>query len=457
MLATRDTLGWMRRGRHVHFTHALCPECDQALPAELVELDGDVQMRVDCPAHGASAKLYYRDARLYRALLAARNEVSCCDEFSCARGEPCRERSGRTMIFVVNVTNNCNMSCQACFSGSDARLREAYVPSEQLLAALPPTHDLPFTPHAVFLGGEPTLHPELPRMVEEVARRGYLPRLASNGLKLEDERYARALADAGLRWVFLHFDSTDDALNHKLRGRKMLEACKRAIASCRRAGMKVQFGVTLSSENIGELVQLLETAHSLGVFWVSLYPLAEIERMGPGRATYLADAIAALSHQSRGQIRQADFVAAARIWSRLFRATGRLNYRQKPTMVSLPVVFDRGRMVPLTRMLSPLGLARYPGAAARMARAMPSLADYENREPTGDTLVVNIQQFQGRSAFDLEEATHSLMSFVHQGSYVPFDIFNHVQREGRDRLVPPGALASGRSSSALPVIPSSVR
>ena len=42
--------------------------------------------------------------------------------------------------------------------------------------------------------------------------------------------------------------------------------------------------------------------------------------------------------------------------------------------------------------------------------------------------MVNIQQFQSRSAFDLEESVHSLMSYAHQGSWYPFDIYNHLYR-----------------------------
>lgn len=420
----------------IHRTAGLCPSCNEVLPAELVERVGDVFLEMDCPAHGPTSRLYFRDASLYRALLAQRNDVVCCHEYHCARGEPCTKRlHDNTMIFIVNVTNNCNMTCEACFSGSSVSSREPYRPVDELLAPLPDARTFDFPPHLVMLGGEPTLHPELPEMVSRAIRRGYIPRLASNGLRLRSERYARSLAEAGLRWVFMHFDSFDDALNRRLRGRPMLDACLDAIRVCRKFGMRVQFGVTLSRENIGQLKQLLEGAHRAGVFWVSLYTLAEIERTGEVGATFLSDAIDALEQQTGGGVRRSDFVAATRAWSKLFALTGRMNYRQKPTMVSLPVVFDQGRMVPVTRFMRPLGALQNTSALARFGRSIPSLVDYEKREPSGDTLVVNIQQFQGRSAFDLSEATHSLMSFVHDGSFVPFDVFNHVHRYSEQGLI----------------------
>lgn len=419
----------------IHGTSALCPSCDTVVDAGIVERGGDVYMELTCPEHGARSTLYYRDAALYRQLMGIRNDLTCCDAYHCAKGLPCDARREKTLIFMVNVTNNCNMTCDACFSGSHVGLKEPYVPAEKLLEPLPQrSGDDPR--HVVFIGGEPTLHPELPQMVAEVTRRGYVPRLASNGLRLRDRKYTRTLAEAGLKWVFLHFDSLDEDRNRHFRGRTMVKECLDSIESCREAGMKVQFGTTVSQENIDELRALLTAAHRAGVFWVSLYPVAEIERMGEGGATFLADTIRAIEEQTAGQVRREDFVNASRVWSRLSKLTGRLNYRQKPTMVSLPLVIDGDRLVPFTRLMNPLKAATNLAALLRFIRSLPSLADYERREPTGHTMVLNIQQFQGRSAFDLEEATHSLMSFVDGPSLYPFDIFNHVHRYPREQLVP---------------------
>lgn len=417
----------------IHVTRALCPACSEVVRGELVDRGGDVFLEMRCPQHGPSSNLYFRNAELYRRLLASRNDVTCCDEYHCARGEPCSRRRDETMIYLVNVTNNCNMSCATCYAGSHAKLKEPYSSSRELLSALPERAGP--NRHVVFIGGEPTLHPELPDMVREVTRRGYVARLATNGLNLRHPDYTRQLAEAGLRWVFLHFDSLDEDINKRVRGRSMVDVSREAISACRSAGMKVQFGVTVAPENVGELGRLLEEAQRLGVFWVSLYPVAEIERVGESGSMYLADVLDALQEQTGGRIRSEDFVAASRLWSLLHRATGRLNYRQKPTMVSLPVVLSKEGMVPFTRLLNPLGALRSPRAALAFAKSLPSLADYERKSPTGSTMVINVQQLQGRSAFDLEEAAHSLMSFMDGESFLPFDVYNHAHRYARPEVV----------------------
>lgn len=437
----------MASSRIIHDTTALCPSCNRSCPASVVERDRDAWLQIQCAEHGTATNLYFRDARFYEQLHAVKNPVECCDTYDCAQGMQCSRRATRTMIFMVNVTNNCNMTCDACLSGSEIGLTEPYEPAERIMAALPDARGLDFAPHAVFFGGEPTMHPDLPRMVELAVERGYVPRLATNGLKLRDRRYCQRLVDSGLTWVFLHFDSLDDDRNKQLRGMAMTEATREAISTAVAAGMRVQLGVTVSSMNIDELGAILRYAREQGVFWVSLYPVAEVERYGSQGTTFLTDVVDALGQQTNGAITQGDFLAAAKLWSRLFKLTGRFNYRQKPTMVSLPVVTHGDQLVPLTRLMNPVQAAQHPLALARLARSLPNLLDYEHKPPSNDMLVINIQQFQGRNAFDLSEAVHTLMSFAHRGSYYPFDIFNHVHRWPGDNVVGTDSLLRRRSAS----------
>jgi len=435
----------------LHTTKALCPLCDRVLPAELCERGGDVFLELHCPEHGAASTLYFRDAGLYCKLAALRNPVTCCESFDCARGEPCAFRERRTMIYMLNVTNNCNMSCASCLSGALQGEPEPYAPAPELVGQLPDARRLAHRPHAVFFGGEPTMHPELASMIRRAAALGYVPRVATNGLALADPEYVRILAAAGLGWVFLHFDSLDDERNRHLRGRPMVQTCLAAMRNARQAGMRVQLGATVTGETLDEVGRLIRFAHDNGAFWISLYPAAEIERSGDRDGlTYLADLVNAVEAQTRGQVARQDFLACARLWSRLYRLTGRNNFRQKPTMLSVPLVVSGDELVPVNRLIHPLGAARRPGASARLIRALPSLWDYERRAPAPDTLVINIQQFQGRRAFDLEESVHSLMSYAHHGSWYAFDIYNHLHRwaaeaqPGCDRIACGTAPARGR-------------
>ena len=104
---------------------------------------------------------------------------------------------------------------------------------------------------------------------------------------------------------------------------------------------------------------------------VALRAISERARAGKGYTLFTVnlDHLVKIQRDRRfGEAyHRADFVTATRVWSALHRATGRLNFRQKPTMVSLPLIVDGGRFIPITRFLRPLEALRQPRAMTRCA------------------------------------------------------------------------------------------
>jgi uncharacterized radical SAM superfamily Fe-S cluster-containing enzyme len=111
-------------------------------------------------------------------------------------------------------------------------------------------------------GGEPTLRDDLPEIVAFAKQSGVrYVQLNSNGLRLaEDEGYVRALADAGLSFVFLQFDGTAEEIYRTLRGAPLRQVKLRAVENCGRYGLGVTFACTVvpgvNDENVGELIHL---------------------------------------------------------------------------------------------------------------------------------------------------------------------------------------------------------
>jgi uncharacterized radical SAM superfamily Fe-S cluster-containing enzyme len=110
-------------------------------------------------------------------------------------------------------------------------------------------------------GGEPTLRDDLPDIVAAAHKAGIrYVQLNTNGIRLaEDEAYVKALAAAGLSFVFMQFDGTRDKIYEWLRGRPLLDIKKRAIEVCD----KYHIGVTLApmlvpginTDNIGDILR----------------------------------------------------------------------------------------------------------------------------------------------------------------------------------------------------------
>jgi 7,8-dihydro-6-hydroxymethylpterin dimethyltransferase len=107
--------------------------------------------------------------------------------------------------------------------------------------------------------------------------------LNSNGLRLsEDAGFARALAQAGLSFVFMQFDGVDDTVYLRLRGRQMRDVKLRAIAACAAHNLGVVLVPTVVPHvNAHQLGSILRLAVSLSpaVRGVHFQPVAYLGRM----------------------------------------------------------------------------------------------------------------------------------------------------------------------------------
>jgi molybdenum cofactor biosynthesis enzyme MoaA len=69
---------------------------------------------------------------------------------------------------------------------------------------------MPVGRYVRFVGGEPTLRNDLPRLIHEARVHGHHPVVVSNGLRFADRSYVRSLKDAGLRVAYLSFNGGFD-------------------------------------------------------------------------------------------------------------------------------------------------------------------------------------------------------------------------------------------------------
>ena len=224
-------------------TRSVCPVCLQNLPAVLcLREDGQVYMEKTCPEHGGFATVVWRNRVDFSAWRAGAAPLRGDEGIHCPEHcGICGEHLQGSCCVLLEVTRRCDLRCSFCFAEGDR--------PEPTLAELCAAVDDIFeqsrggTPLIQLSGGEPTLRDDLPALLRHIRERGgRWVQLNSNGLRLaEDFGYVRALAEAGLSFVFLQFDGTDDAVYETLRGRPLLELKYRAIENCGRAGL----GVTL--------------------------------------------------------------------------------------------------------------------------------------------------------------------------------------------------------------------
>ncbi len=106
----------------------------------------------------------------------------------------------------------------------------------------------------ILTGGEPTLHPELPRIAGYAAQQGLHVRVITNGHRLAEPAFARALADAGVRLAHVSIYSVRSAVEARLRGADgTLERALGALHAAHDAGIELNINCVINRLNADHL------------------------------------------------------------------------------------------------------------------------------------------------------------------------------------------------------------
>ncbi|WP_428268316.1 radical SAM protein [Haliangium sp.] len=222
----------------LHTTTSLCRDCKHAVPARVVDRDGEVWMEKQCPEHGAQEVRLSTDADWYRRNRAIEPrlvppratpvEVDQGCPFDCGA---CTAHQAAVRLPVVTITSACNLDCPICYVHN--KNKDPYNMSREHMAAI---LDHLAAEHGGDIdivnltGGEPTLHPELLDFVQ-MARDAGVHRVSvcTNGIRLaKDEELVKRFAELGVR-VALSFDSFEEDADYLLQGAHLLAIKQRVM------------------------------------------------------------------------------------------------------------------------------------------------------------------------------------------------------------------------------------
>jgi uncharacterized radical SAM superfamily Fe-S cluster-containing enzyme len=278
---TKPPLGWPRE------TDSLCPKCvpeirrqilDGKLPyeilmtekvgeikAQIVERDGKILMVKDCPKHGHFEDLMAIDTAFFRHLektFPGRDIAAHNDERLHHHGSS-TVKHGRGSVLTIDLTNRCNMMCDPCFMDANqvGFVHElGWEEIKKLLddaIAIKPRRQM----SVQFSGGEPTLSPHFLEAVAYARKVGYNSvQAATNGIEFAKKpEFARAAAEAGLRYAYLQFDGIGNAANSHRAVGNLFDVKLRAIENLHSAGVEIVPVVTIvngvNNEQVGRIVE----------------------------------------------------------------------------------------------------------------------------------------------------------------------------------------------------------
>ena len=305
---------------------------------------------------------------------------------------------------------------------------------EQISRAFP-RKGLRKKPTVCLIGGEPTLREDLTHIIRLLRKNGYVPRLNTNGLRLESKDYRQELQLAGLDWIILQFDGLSEESSLALRGRKLAARKISLVKTLVAEGFRVQLAVmTVAEVNGHEVDEIIRFAFDNGIFWVSFYPHTVVGRASLGNGTtHVADVLNMLEGKSGGMLTKDDFLSAMKLWSFAYRFFPIEPFRQKLSTFPTLLVKKGKNYLPMTRLLGIGKEARFnPPALLPLLPGFLRALRYKTSNPGVRILFISVEKFHDHDTIDLLEASACHMCYMTSRGTVAFDIFNRFHRTAKN-------------------------
>src|SRR5262245_47161954 len=278
---TKPQLGWPRQ------TDSLCPQCVieartaildgkkdvgillnekvGEIKATILEKDGRIVMVKDCPIHGHFEDVMAIDTAFFKHLedvFPGRDIRAHNDEKLHNHGSS-TVLHGRGAVLTVDLTNRCNMMCDPCFMDANqvGFVHElGWEDIKQILdnaITIKPRRQM----SVQFSGGEPTMSPYFLDAIRYSRKVGYNSvQAATNGIEFaKSPEFARAAAEAGLRYAYLQFDGIGNAANSHRRVGNLFDVKLRAIENLYNAGVDIVPVITIvngvNNEQVGRVIE----------------------------------------------------------------------------------------------------------------------------------------------------------------------------------------------------------
>ncbi len=277
----KPKLGWPRT------TDSLCPRCipevrqeildgkkdvsvlitdkPGEIKAQIIERDGKILMVKDCPIHGHFEDVMSIDPAFFKHLedVFPGRDIRAHNDADLHHHGSSTITHGRGSVLTIDLTNRCNMMCDPCFMDANQVGFVHELSWDDIKTML--DNALKIKPRrqmsVQFSGGEPTLSPYFLDAIRYCKQVGYNSvQAATNGIEFaKSKEFAKAAADAGLRYAYLQFDGIGNAANSHRAVGNLFDVKLKAIENLHSAGVDIVPVITIingiNNEQVGRVVQ----------------------------------------------------------------------------------------------------------------------------------------------------------------------------------------------------------
>src|ERR1700752_4062112 len=326
----KPPLGWPRT------TDSLCPKCvaairqqiiDGKLPheillnekvgeikAQIIERDGQILMVKDCPTHGHFEDVMSIDPAMMKHLedVFPGRDIRAHNDEKLHNHGTSTVTHGRGSVLTIDLTNRCNMMCDPCFMDANQVGFVHELTWDEIKTML--DNAITIKPRrqmsVQFSGGEPTLSPYFLDAIAYARKVGYNSvQAATNGIEFaKSKEFAKAAAEAGLRYAYLQFDGIGNAANSHRRVGNLFDVKLRAIENLYGAGVDIVPVITIvngvNNEQVGRVIEFaLDNPRKIN--FLSFQPVSftgRDEEITPERRAAQRYTLSHLAHDVKNQV-----------------------------------------------------------------------------------------------------------------------------------------------------------
>ena len=250
-------------------TKSLCSSCYKEIDAQVFAENNSVYLRKKCDEHGESTSLAERDVDFYKRMM---------------HKEP--DPDPAYQILVIPIEYRCNMRCKYCYLPYEGQKNISFEKVRKIVDN--------FKGHTIGLsGGEPTLREDLPQILEYIAGKGKQSALVTNGLKLVDMDYLRALKRAGLGIIFFGFNGFTDKSDANIYNMPDSTKTKlKALENLQKEKIRTVISATIAmGTNDDQILPLFEYSarNSDFVFQLRLRSVTNVGRHGDEQGLFISE------------------------------------------------------------------------------------------------------------------------------------------------------------------------